>query len=145
MHPIWYFVYASLICLFGISYLTIHLFSTFQMKIKDRNTLTSKYFLFVAIIEILPLILVVMGFIQMDDLTESINVTLPAVVLAVFWILSVVTIISSKQKLVTSPTFPKEHSEIITTYMFVGFALLSSFPIINVITLFMVANIKDFV
>jgi hypothetical protein len=81
----------------------------------------------------------------MDALAHSINVTLPAVILGVFWILSVILIISSKQKIVASPTFPKENVQLITSFMFMGFALLSSFPIINVVTLFTVANIKDFV
>jgi len=145
MHPIWYFIYASLIALIGVSYVTIRLFSTFQTKTKDRATFTSKYFIHIALIEIIPLILVVTGFIKMDALAHSINVTLPAVILGVFWILSVILIISSKQKIVASPTFPKENVQLITSFMFMGFALLSSFPIINVVTLFTVANIKDFV
>jgi protein-S-isoprenylcysteine O-methyltransferase Ste14 len=141
MHPIWYFVYASLIALLGVSYVTIRLFSTFQTKTKQRAGLTSKYFIYIALIEIIPLILVITGFIKMDALTHSINVTLPAVILSVFWILSLITIVSSKQKIIISPTFPKENRELITSFMFIGIALICSFPIINVFTLIMVANI----
>ena len=98
---------------------------------EERFSIQQKFFIWVFISEIIPIILVVFGFVNMAP-AETINdMLVPAIIIVAITLFGVVFIFL--QRLVDVPADMKE---MMTTFTLIGISLMFSMPIISTVAFF---------
>ncbi|MRH43631.1 hypothetical protein GH741_13215 [Aquibacillus halophilus] len=143
--PAWLFVLASTIAVLGILYAYKNIITIIQIRNENENLTTgaysklqSSFFLRVALIEAIPILLVIFGFIQMQSNDTSNNVALP--LLTIIAILSYAffnVFVSRNDALTNSADDPEEYKNFINTLTFTGLAMIMGVPAISVVGMFL--------
>lgn len=142
-NPSWYFVIASIIAVIGI----VVAFKQFAAKLEERlNSKDSfpqqeiqrdltQFFLKVAGIETIPVILIVLGFMGVKTWNgETTDLLLPFVMVIGTFLLGIIQILLTRGTL-HSLNVSAEVKSFFNTYVFIGLSLISAFPIISVVAL----------
>jgi F0F1-type ATP synthase membrane subunit c/vacuolar-type H+-ATPase subunit K len=146
----WFFVIATIIATFGISLIVNHAIDKIKEgyeKYKDekeaeniRGREQTLLFMKVAIIEIIPIVLIVCGFLGIEiSRIKHIEhqMLIPLVINIGFWVLAICTILLNLNTKIKKNSFGKQ--EIKITAM-IGIALASAFPIISVVASMILLN-----
>ncbi|GGF26199.1 hypothetical protein GCM10010954_26510 [Halobacillus andaensis] len=148
LKPSWIFVAASLIAVVGIVFCFKKFMNDIQRKMDNKTPIraeamqkeNSRFFISVAIVEIIPVILIVIGFLMIDSLSEALSGTeaaLPLLIIAAIFLFGVINMVLTNKETLTVGTGQNEEKQAITTFTFIGIALTSSIPIVSVIATFM--------
>src|SRR5690625_451288 len=98
---------------------------------EERFSIQQKFFIWVFISEIIPIILVVFGFVNMAPAEKIIDMLVPAIIIVAIILFGVVFIFV--QRLVDVPADMKE---MMTTFTLIGISLMFSMPIISTVAFF---------
>ncbi|MCT2534955.1 hypothetical protein NC661_17525 [Aquibacillus koreensis] len=140
--PAWLFSLASIIAVFGILLAFKKMVASIQYKL-ENNQLTSetiqkeqsRYFLKVAIIEAVPILLIIIGFMQIgSEEVSTISTTIAALIIIGLIILTVVHVFLARNELLRVTS--NEHKAYIHTLLFLGFGTILAIPIISLIALY---------
>ncbi len=131
MDALYFFVLAAVIASFGIS---IALRSSMEKLVLEPETLPqiqSKFFISVAIIEVLPIILIVLGFIGLMDSTAS--AFIPLVIVGATVLINFIINLMKKSALESQAPDLKEK---LMTFFLMGNVLMTALPIVAVVATF---------
>jgi len=131
MDALYLFVIAAVIASFGIS---IVLRSSMEKLILEPQTfaqIQSRFFIYVAVIEALPLVLIVFGFMTLMD--STVNLFIPIAIVAVSVLVNFILNIMKKNELVSSAPDLKEK---LMTFFLIGNVLMAAIPIVAIVATF---------
>ncbi|WP_431800869.1 hypothetical protein [Halobacillus andaensis] len=150
-NPSWIFVAASLMAVVGIVFCFKKFMNDIQRKMDNKTPIradaiqkeNSRFFISVAIVEIIPVILIVIGFLMIESLSEALSGTeaaLPLIIIATIFIFGVINMALTSKETLAAGTGENEEKQTISNFTFIGIALTSSIPIISVIATFMMTS-----
>lgn len=131
MDALYLFVIAAVIASFGIS---IVLRSSMEKLVLEPQTfaqIQSRFFIYVAVIEALPLVLIVFGFMTLMD--STVNLFIPIAIVAVSVLVNFILNIMKKNELVSSAPDLKEK---LMTFFLIGNVLMAAIPIVAIVATF---------
>lgn len=128
----YYFVIATALAVLPISFI----FKITIERIKENPDVLMKaqtnFFIWVALIEVIPIILVIFGFINMTP-AESINeLLIPGLIIIVLMGFGALFIFLQRTIDVTEET-----KDIINTFSMIGLAMINAIPLISIVSLIM--------
>ncbi|MBB6452055.1 putative membrane protein YecN with MAPEG domain [Salirhabdus euzebyi] len=148
MNPGWLFVLASLIAVVGITISFRQLITRLEDKLRDSEEVNqktfqkdlSRLFIKIMIIESIPIILIFLGFIEMNyfELTNLFQVYIPLILVLGILVFGLISIFSTRGAVIAMHEIPKDTRGFIYTLLFIGMALVSAIPIISIISIFMI-------
>ena len=142
MNSVWLFVLAAVIAVFGI----LAVFRNYMAKVQgiietnqEVNMGTfgkeqSQFFIKVAMIEVIPIMLIVLGFLFMDS-TSDYNLLIPIVIIVAVLLFALLQVSNIRRNVLGYNDAPPQIQSIVTTMCFIAIALMSAFPIIALIAL----------
>ncbi|KMJ58275.1 hypothetical protein AB685_10215 [Bacillus sp. LL01] len=131
MDALYLFLLAAVIASFGIS---IVLRSSMEKLVLEPGSfpqIQSKFFIYVAIIEVIPIIMIVFGFISLMDSTVSVMIPLVIVGASVL-----VNFIMNLMKKSTLETQAPDLKEKLMIFFLMGNVLMTAIPIVAVVATF---------
>lgn len=145
-NPSWLFVLAAAIAVIGIVIAFKQLAASLEEKIfnKERSGQEpfqkdlSSFFIKVAIIEAIPIILIVLGFINIETLPDGrdpSDLTIPLFLVIFSFIFGVLNIFLTRGRLLADQNIEGESKAFINTVIFVGIGMVSAIPIIAAIAI----------
>ena len=145
MNPAWMFTLASIIAVFGILFAFKKLVSSIQYKLEHQQLTQeslqkeqSRYFIHVAIAEAIPILLIILGFMQLDKTEIStFSTTVSTLIVIGLIVLAVVNILLARSELLSSQHNIDEFKSYITSLLFLGFGTMLAIPVISLVALFM--------
>lgn len=142
----WLFVAATLIAIMGILFAFRKMMSGIQEIVANNEEISSSkiqkaqtnFFIGVALAESVPILLIVFGFIQLENRDmDSINdMMIPLIVIIGIWIYGVFNIWMARKDTLGDRDISKESKMAINTMAMIGVSLISAIPIISLIALF---------
>lgn len=130
MSAVYLFMFASILAV--ISILTV--FKMFIDKVKqtpeDRTALQTKFFIGVAVAEVIPIILVIFGFSSIQPVASMSELLLPAIIVIITLAFAPFFIF-----LQTKVDITEKNRSIVTISAFIGVAVSTSIPIISLVGL----------
>ncbi|UFT97761.1 hypothetical protein KO561_11055 [Radiobacillus kanasensis] len=141
MDASWFFVLASAIAVYGILFSfrgfirEVHKLIEKGEELSTDNirNLQSSFFIKVAMVEAIPIILLVLGF--MNTPVES-NPLVPAILIGAFYVSALIQIMVLKQETIQLQE-NKSSTSVIQTLTMIGLTLTGSIPLISIIALYM--------
>ncbi|WP_336769586.1 hypothetical protein [Bacillus bombysepticus] len=130
MNPVWYFVLSSLIAVIGIVYIINSTIEKVYENFEDKIKLQRNMFLKIAAMEIIPLALIVLGFVQIDNYHGKLTNNYPLFIILGTLTFGIVTLIEKYFSIGQISSEKKNH---LLTLLFIGIMLVSSFPIIGIV------------
>ncbi len=97
----------------------------------QRQQIQSRMFIGVAIAEMLPLILIVLGFTMLESFTGS--VVVPVAITIAVTVVNFVILLRTFLDLVKDPHADKQAKAMVQTTFFIGYALMTAIPIIAIV------------
>ncbi|WP_404470142.1 hypothetical protein [Sutcliffiella horikoshii] len=131
MDALYLFVIAAVIASFGIS---IVLRSSMEKLVLEPATFTqiqSRFFIYVAVIEALPIILIVFGFMTLMD--STVNLFIPITIVAVSVLVNFILNLIKKNELVGGAP---ELQEKLMTFFLIGNVLMTAIPLVAIVATF---------
>ncbi|WP_404449538.1 hypothetical protein LG307_07690 [Sutcliffiella horikoshii] len=128
MDALYLFVIAAVIASFGIS---IILRASMEKLVLDPQTfaeIQSKFFIYVAVIEALPLILIVFGFMTLTD--STVNLFIPITIVAVSVLVNFIMNLMKKNELDSGAPELKEK---LMTFFLIGNVLMTAIPVVAIV------------
>ncbi|MDC3417035.1 hypothetical protein [Aquibacillus salsiterrae] len=145
MHPAWLFILASIIAVFGILSAYKKLIRSIQEHIDLGHwsqdilqKVNTRYFINLAIVEAVPIVLLVIGLAQIEAYTISSSTRIVGVlvVLAVL-VFGIVNIVVTTSDLTKGENVTDSHRASIKVLPLIGIGTISSIPIISIVGLFL--------
>ncbi|KHF39956.1 hypothetical protein [Halalkalibacter okhensis] len=144
---IWVFVIATLIAVIGIVFQFKKLMSEVARKLDNNEEVTTqtlqkennRFFIKVVMIEAIPIMLVVLGFILIESIQSPLNLIdiLPAlVILGITFLAGVVNVFMGQKQIFSERDVTSQAKAAITSMTFVGVSLIAAFPIISFVAMF---------
>ena len=130
MDAIFYFVLAAVIASLGI---TLVVRSAMEQVVGNRDKLheiQTRLFTQVFIIEIIPILLIIVGFMYLQDSTA--NATLPLGVVLLSLIVNFILLFSKKNELIS---YEPKIQTTLNTLFFIGLALMAALPIVAIVAI----------
>ncbi|MFD1851637.1 hypothetical protein [Oceanobacillus bengalensis] len=128
------FVLAAAIAVFGIT----TVFRVNINKIKENPELLQKaqtnLFIGAALSESIPILLIVYGFIKMEQVSSIEELFIPAIIILFLMAYAVITVL-----LQSKIDVDEDKKGLIRSFSFIGIALINAIPIISLVALFMMA------
>jgi hypothetical protein len=145
-NPTWLFVLASLIAVIGILFSYKQLMAVVEERIERKEIVSqesfqkemSRFFIKVPIIEIIPILLVVFGFIQLGEAAgtgEVSDIILPFGVILLVFVFAVINVISLRGRVISINEIDSQSKAFVNTLSFIGVALLGALPIISFVAM----------
>ena len=128
MDGLYYFVLASVIATFGVGFLVRNTIRKIFDDFGNRNAIQTKMFIYIAIIEAIPIILIIFGFLNIENSTA--DLIIPIIIVAASTLLNILLIFSTSLPLANEINTSREIKEALSTTAYIGIALVMSFPII---------------
>ncbi|QDP40591.1 hypothetical protein [Radiobacillus deserti] len=140
MDTSWYFVIASAVAVYGILFFYRGLIRQVQGAIEDGKELTidsikdfqASFFVKVAIIEVIPIILIVLGFIHAP--VEG-NSLIPVILIGAFYVSAWIQIFMLRQETIQLQN-EQSPNPVIQTLTMLGISLTGSIPLISIIAIY---------
>ncbi|WP_210610563.1 hypothetical protein [Priestia flexa] len=132
---IWYFIIGALIAVIGMMFIYQSTIYTIEGKLQEDKTdneiyqdlvrIQTMFFIKHAVVEIVPLILIVLAFMNPEPASSM----SPLIILAVVWIGALLRIYQTHQR-VASNLKKEQFRGFLTKFMMIEIGLISAFPII---------------
>ena len=135
MDSLYYFVLSAIIATFGIGWAVRSAIKDLSNGLEKRESVQTKMFIKVAAIEALPIILIVLGFINLSDSTA--DALLPLVIVGAVTFLNIFMIYRTSADITSDRNISKDMKTALTTLSYIGIMLVSTIPIIAVVASFM--------
>ena len=141
----WFFVIASLIAVIGVVVAFKQLVHQVGEMIDRGDTINegvlqaqmTRFFMKVAIIEAIPIILIVLGFMQIGESTGDSNQMIPLTIILLIFVFGIINVMLSKNGLFIRKEIDSSTRSSLNMLNFIGIAFVSSVPLISVIALMM--------
>ncbi|MGE8204891.1 hypothetical protein ACQKP0_10035 [Heyndrickxia sp. NPDC080065] len=131
MSSVYYFMFAVIIAVIGIAInFKIHM-DKLKENPANRESIQSKFFIGIAIIEVIPIILVIFGFMNLTPVSNINELLLPGIITILSALLGLLFVFLQSKVDVT-----EEAKGMINTFTFIGFTLMMTFPIIAIVSMF---------
>ncbi|WP_416147478.1 hypothetical protein ACM26V_14725 [Salipaludibacillus sp. HK11] len=145
-NPIWLFVIAAYIAVIGIFIAYKPIVASFEKRVLDKERVTqdnfqkevTRFFIKVPIIEIVPIFLVIFGFIQLDEVQgtgQFSDVVVPFALVMVVLLFTIVKVISMRGRIASISDIDNQSKNYINTLTFISISLLSALPIISIVAM----------
>ncbi|MBA4538566.1 hypothetical protein H1Z61_15875 [Bacillus aquiflavi] len=144
-NPAWMLTFASLIAVLGIAFV----FKQLMEKVvsadqgKERQTVQkalTQFFIKIMVIEIVPIILLIFGIMKLSTFSGTIDDMLIHIIVTVaVYLFGLLLVVISAKQAQQQPQITKEVHRHISTFMMMGIALISSFPLIVFVMIFLFA------
>ncbi len=131
MDALYYFVIAAIIATFGISWAVRTAIKELANGPDKKENIQTKMFMKVAIIEVIPLILIIFGYINIH--TSSSDIIAPLVIVATVTLLNIIFIYGTSSEITKDINTPVDLKSAIMNLTMIGIALVSAIPIIAVV------------
>ncbi|GAE25180.1 hypothetical protein JCM9140_1159 [Halalkalibacter wakoensis JCM 9140] len=149
---IWLFVLATVIAVIGIVIQFKKLMVQIQTKIDQNENVTteslqkenSRFFVRVVMVEVIPIVLVILGFILMESMegAMSLSQVLPALLIVIISLLfGVINVFLAKNQAISNQDVSIQTKATLTTMTFTGMSLVAAFPIISIVAMVMALSI----
>lgn len=146
-NPAWLFAIATMIACGGIAIVFKQLMARIVHIVegeKDSHTLqrdTTNFFIKVAIIEVIPIILLIFGFIKMNEYNGTINdMIVPLIVTLAVYIFCLLVVFLSAKQVQNHPNITEMLRNQSSVFMMMGIAISSTFPLIVFVMIYLSAN-----
>ncbi|MDT8861286.1 hypothetical protein N0O92_13685 [Alkalihalobacillus sp. MEB130] len=144
---IWLFVIATVVAVIGIVFQFKRLMADVSSKLDNREEVTtqsiqkenSRFFIRVVMVETIPIILVVIGFIMMESIQGTLVLwdVLPALVIVVItFIAGMINLVIARNHALAGRDVTVQTQAAVTTMTFVGVSLIAALPIISIVAMF---------
>ena len=131
MDALYYFVLSAVIATFGIGWAVRSAINDLSNGMEKRESVQAKMFIKVAAVEAIPIILIVLGFINLADSTA--DALLPLVIVGAVTFLNIFMIYRTSADITSDPNISKDLKTALTTLSFIGIMLVSTIPIVAVV------------
>ena len=131
MDALYYFVLSAVIATFGIGWAVRSAIRDLSNGLERRESVHTKMFIKVAAVEAIPIILIVLGFINLADSTA--DAMLPLIIVGAVTFLNVFMIYRTSADITSDPNIAKDLKAALTTLSFIGIMLVSTIPIVAVV------------
>lgn len=144
-NPAWLFAFATIIACFGISIAFKQLMSHMLELVKEENSqllqrVTTGFFIKVALIEAIPIMLLVFGIMKMNKFNGTMDdMIVPLVVTVAVYIFSLLVIFLSAKQVQNYPGLSANLKNQTSVFMMMGIAICSTFPLIAFIMIYLSA------
>jgi hypothetical protein len=145
INPAWFFVFATVIAVFGILFAFKNMMAHVQLeiekgqeiKIESMQQEQTRFFIKVALAEAIPILLIVYGFMKIGELTDqTYNISLPLLIIIGAYLFALVHIFLTKRDALGYDNAPTESKNVVNVLTMLGIALVSAIPIISVVAIF---------
>ena len=142
MNPAWFFVIASVVAVLGIGVAFKQLMEKVAVIIEEHEHVTSEtfmkvqstFFLRIVIIEIIPILLVIVAFIQLStyEASAQTGLVIPFVLVVLCMVLGVGSVLVAKNQIRLNEQ-AEMAKRFVTSFVYIGIALINAFPIISIV------------
>ena len=136
MDALYYFVLSAVIATFGIGWAVRSAIKDLSGGLERRESVQTKMFIKVAAVEAIPIILIVLGFINLADSTA--DALLPLVIVGAVTFLNIFMIYRTSADITSDRNISTDLKTALTTLSFIGIMLVSTIPIVAVVASLMV-------
>jgi F0F1-type ATP synthase membrane subunit c/vacuolar-type H+-ATPase subunit K len=144
--PVWLFVVAAIIAVFGIIFAFKKMAGGIETKLENNEPLNqgslqkefTRFFITIAIVEVIPILLLVLGFAQMEGLfTQTTNqgIMLPLSLVFLTLLFGIGNVLLTRSRLLNDHDPSNESRNMINTITFIGMGMVSSIPIVSIVAL----------
>lgn len=143
MSPAWLFVLSTLIAVVGIGVVFRKMMSSLEERIIEKQSVTaesfqkeqSKFFLKIALVEIIPILFVVLGFTQLAtyEVTTQTEILFPLAIVIIIAFFGVWSIVISRRELFANENISEQTKKLVNTSVLIGLAVINAFPIIAIV------------
>ncbi|MED4014992.1 hypothetical protein ACWE42_13530 [Sutcliffiella cohnii] len=130
MDAIYLFVIAAVIASFGITIVVRSTMDKVMETPEKLASLQSRLFIFVALIEVVPLILIVIGFIYLMD--STVNAVLPLGVVILSVLVNFISLFVKKNELISHESHVQSS---LNTLFMIGTVLMAAIPLVAVVAI----------
>lgn len=131
MDALYFFIAAAVIASFGISITLRSSMEKLVLQPESLQKIQSKFFINVAIIEVIPIIMIVFGFITLMD--STINVIIPIVIVCASMLINFAMNVMKMSALESQAPDLKEK---LMTFFLMGNVLMTAIPIVAIVATF---------
>ncbi|NLP50190.1 F0F1 ATP synthase subunit C [Bacillus sp. RO1] len=131
MDALYLFVIAAVIASFGISMVLRFNMEKLVLEPENFAQIQTRFFIYVAVIEALPIILIVFGFMSLME--STVNVFIPITIVAVSVLVNFILNIIKKNALVSGAP---ELQEKLMTFFLIGNVLMTAIPLVAIVATF---------
>ncbi|WP_088075388.1 hypothetical protein [Litchfieldia alkalitelluris] len=146
MNPIYLYLLASFIAVFGLLISFKKMVSIMEDKLEKGESVTkssfqkeyNKFFITAPMIEFIPILLIVFSFIQMEEWAPQItqnDVILPMILIIIILLFGVLNVFLIRRRIVSISNIDSASKNFINTTTFMGISLISSIPALSIIGL----------
>lgn len=128
MDALYLFVIAAVIASFGISFVLRSSMEKLVLEPQSLAQIQSRFFIYVAVIEALPLILIVFGFMTLTD--STVNLFIPITIVAVSVFVNFIMNLMKKNELDSGAPELKEK---LMTFFLIGNVLMTAIPVVAIV------------
>lgn len=143
-NPAWLFALATIIACLGI----ITVFSNMMNRLAEiineddeANLLQremTRFFIKIVIIEIIPIVLLIVGITKINQFNGTLNdMIVPLIVTVIIFLFSLVVIFFTARRVQNTPDISSFLKNQVSTFMMMGIAISSTFPLIAFIMIYL--------
>lgn len=145
LNPAWIFVLATVIAVFGILSAFKSMMATVKAKIEEGHEFSveslqkvqTRFFIKVALAESIPILLIVFGFMQIEQTNgQGFSVLLPLTIIGAVFIIALVNIVNIRSDSVGYNEHSKTSRNMMNTLTFIGIALVAAIPIVSTVAIY---------
>lgn len=137
MDTVYYLLIASIIATIGIGVVMRQAIKSMYKEPENREKIQTEMFIQVAIVEIIPLICIVLGYLYMEQ--SDIGITLPLILVLLTTFINGGSIAVVTSKLRSQSETTEQEKEMLATMTGIGIALVLAIPIVSIVSL-LIAN-----
>jgi hypothetical protein len=149
LNPAWLFVIASIIAVIGILFAFRKMMSHIQGKVEKGKEINiesfqkeqTRFFIHVAIVEGFPILLIVFGFVQIEQLVEPVNILIPLVIIIAVFFASLFSVLTLRKDILGYKESSQGLKNPVNTFVFIGLIFLSAIPTVSIVALLIMAGI----
>lgn len=130
MDAIYLFVIAAVIASFGITIVVRSTMDKVMETPEKLASLQSRLFIFVALIEVVPLILIVIGFLYLMD--STVNAILPLGVVILSVVVNFISLFVKKNELISHESHVQNA---LNTLFMIGTVLMAAIPLVAIVAI----------
>ena len=130
MHASYYFVIATALAVLPIAFIFK---ISLERLIEDPSSIEktqTKFFLWIAVVETLPILFVIFGFINAEPVQTMNELMMPGIIVVMLAAFGVIFILLQRLSRI-----PEEIKGTVNTFVAIGIALINSIPIISIVAL----------
>lgn len=138
MEALYYFVLAAVIATFGISWAVRTAIRELVNGPERKENIQTKMFIKVAVVEAIPIILIIFGFINLSS--SNSDVIFPLIIVGAVTILNIISIYGTSSEITNDSNTPVDLKSAVKTLTMMGVTLVLAIPTIAVVACFTVMN-----